>query len=131
MFFLPGGSFVWMNLFCYFRWGSKDEMTLVQFRRVFSGFLINNPYISGAYGEAGDQDDGLDTNCDVVHAPPHAREYRNRKWTCDAKHRNQQYTCKVKGCSTKVRSCCACSLGYWMCTTHIVKHAINKSHGRD
>lgn len=72
-----------------------------------------------------------EVECDVVGAPAHASDYRNGSWICTAKARNQQYVCKVKGCKKQVRSCCKCNLGYWLCTKHIIEHAINKSKGRE
>jgi L-asparaginase len=73
----------------------------------------------------------IDPPCDVVSAPSHAKEYRNRTWVCTAAIPHQQYTCKAPGCKKRVRTCCACELGYWLCTTHIVDHAVAKALARD
>ena len=111
----------------YFVWTSDEAMTLVAFRRMLSNALINNHWLPGGYGDEGGGDDGLDTKCDVISAPPFAREYRNRAWDCSAPIRNTQYVCKAPGCKKRVRTCCACMLGHWMCPTHIVRHAVNKA----
>jgi hypothetical protein len=72
----------------------------------------------------------LDVECDVIIAPPHAREYKNGEWICTAKSPHQQYICKAVGCKRQVRTCCACSMGYWLCTKHIVCHVANKAQSR-
>jgi hypothetical protein len=111
----------------YFVWTSDEAMTLVAFRRKLSAALIDNHWLPGEYGDGDGGDVGLDTKCDVFSAPPFAREYRDRAWVCTAPIRNTQYVCKAPGCKKRVRTCCACMLGHWMCPTHIVSHAVSKA----
>jgi hypothetical protein len=111
----------------FFKWTSGEAMTLVEFRRAFSGFLIHNPFITQAVEDSWAADLGLEVICDVVTAPPFAKEYRNRKWDEGAGCKYQQYICRAPGCKKAVRTCCACSLGHWLCSKHIVEHAVEKA----
>lgn len=100
---------------------------MVQFRCEFSGVIINNPFLPTDYGEVEDGDDSLDVACDVVTAPPFAKDFRNRRWVCEANSKYKKYVCKWLGCKKQVRTCCACMEGYWLCNGHIVKHAVCKA----
>jgi L-asparaginase len=82
---------------------------------------VSNPQLPGA------GNDNIDPPCDIVAAPAHAKEYRKGSWVCTAKYRSQQYTCKHPGCKKQIRTCCACELGYWLCTSHIMQHAVAKA----
>ena len=113
----------------FFVWTKEQRLTFVQFRRGFSKALIKNPLLSDSYGNVGADDVALDVSCDVVTAPRFAREYRNCHWVCDAKSPYQQYVCKWPGCTKQVRTCCACTLGNWLCTGHIIEHAVLKATG--
>ena len=113
----------------WFVWSKDEELTLLQFRREFAYALINNPLLPQNYGEDETMDDALDVPCDVVVAPAFAKEYRNRGWVTTATSKYQQYVWRHPNCKKQVRTCCACMKGHWLCTRHIVEHAITKSTG--
>jgi hypothetical protein len=111
----------------FFKWAGKAKMTLLQFRRHLASFMVDNPWLPTDYNVSVDEGSSLEVACDVVIAPNHAREFRYGRWVCDAKAAHQQYVCRVKGCQKQVRTCCACSPGSFLCTTHIVQHAVSKA----
>lgn len=115
----------------FFKWTPAAHLTLIDFRRLFSGYLINNPLIpvdnDGSMGAGMD----VDVDCDVVTAPTHAKNFTAGRWDTTAKLPYQQYTCRAKGCSKLVRTSCACNLGDWLCTTHIIKHAADRAAGHE
>ena len=105
----------------------QDDMTTyLDFRKELAWCLIKNPFLPCESSVAS----GLDTlnmdSHDIMSAPPHASAYRNRKWVCDAKQRNQQYACKWPQCGVRTRNYCACTPGYWLCASHVIKHAMDE-----
>ena len=111
--------------FQFFVWNGPIP-TLVDFRRELAWALINNPLIEDA-GEQAFEPETLNIGLhDIGTAPTHASGYVNRSWQCTAKQPNQQYTCKWVGCSVRTRNFCVCTPGYWLCPSHIVKHAMNE-----
>jgi hypothetical protein len=111
----------------FFKWACRAEMTLLQFHRHLSGFMINNPWLPNNYEVVVQEDITRDVACDVILAPKHAKGFHYGRWDCTAKAATQQYICKAYGCKKQVRTCCACDLGYWLCPTHIVQHAVSKA----
>jgi hypothetical protein len=79
----------------FFKWACRAEMTLLQFCRHLSGFMIHNPWLPINYEVVVQEDITQDVACDVILAPNHAKEYRNHRWVCTAKAANQQYVCKA------------------------------------
>ena len=113
----------------YFVWtGLLDQVpTFVEFRRRFSWALIDNQWIS-SHARVDDKDEVDIGNEHVkVTAPPHAKEYRNRQWVCNAVSKYQQYVCRADKCKKQVRTCCKCSLGYWLCNEHLIEHVAKRS----
>ena len=94
------------------------------FRKDLAWELINNPLRTKPQDDAAQLETLESRDHDIQSAPPHASAWRNRKWVCDAKQRNQQYTCKWPGCHVRTRNYCICTPGYWLCASHIVKHAM-------
>jgi hypothetical protein len=109
--------------FKFFVWGSAI-MTLIEFRRMLAWALINNPFIEAVEEQEFEPDTTNYGEHDIGTAPNHASAYRNRSWVCEAKQPHQQYTCKWKGCSIRTRNYCVCTPGYWLCPSHIIKHAM-------
>lgn len=60
----------------------------------------------------------------LMKAPAHASEYRNRRWKIDAMSKYQQHYRRSIGCKKRVRTYCSCDPGHWMCTPCHVKHCI-------
>jgi hypothetical protein len=110
--------------FKYFVWDKTAVTTLVQFRRDLAWALINNPLIPAVDEEIFEPETFNEGTHDIATAPNHASCYRNRSWVCEAKQPHQQYFCKWQGCSTCTRNYCTCTPGYWLCPSHIVKHAM-------
>ncbi|KAL3793797.1 hypothetical protein ACHAWO_013675 [Cyclotella atomus] len=109
--------------FKYFVW-DETVPTLVEFRRYLAWALINNPLISAVDEEDFEPETFNEGVHDIATAPNHASGYRNRSWVCEAQQRHQQYHCKWQGCSVRTRNYCTCTPGYWLCPSHIVKHAM-------
>eukprot|EP00956_Cyclotella_meneghiniana_P035813 scaffold118478_cov62-Cyclotella_meneghiniana.AAC.6 len=73
-------------------------MELVEFRRKLSGMMIRNPWLPTDYGmDMEEEEERLHVDCEIITAPPHACEYRNRNWVCTATSKFQQYVCKEPG----------------------------------
>jgi hypothetical protein len=67
--------------------------------------------------------EGHHTLCCV---PPHARVYRNGHCICDALSKYQQYACGFLGYNNRIRACCACHPGVWLCCTCHVRHVLEE-----
>jgi hypothetical protein len=115
----------------FFKWTAGGAMTLIEFRRHFSGFLINNPLIPVDNDGYKATESDLNIDCEVVTAPKHAKFFTAGRWIKTATIPYQQYTCRAKGCTKLVRTCCACNMGHWLCTTHIIKHAVDRATACD
>jgi hypothetical protein len=98
--------------FRYFVWSGEDVPTLV------------HPLLEETEERPFEPDTHDVGTHDIMSAPNHASDYRNRTWICEAKQPHQQYTCKWRGCSIRTRNFCACTPGYWLCPSHVVQHAI-------
>jgi len=98
----------------YFVWSGVLEQipTLVEFHRKFSWALIDNQWISSDTRMDEEEEVTLGNEHGRVMAPPHAKEYRNRWWVCNAASRYQQDVCRVDTCKKQVRTCCKCNLGH-------------------
>lgn len=104
-----------------------EEPTLVNFRRTFAWQLIDNQWLIHEVQEGNNDEEGIEERHQAVTAPPHAKEFRNRRWVCTAVARYQQYVCKAKGCKKQVRTCCSCKKGHWLCDSHLMEHAAKRS----
>ena len=97
----------------------------VQFRRKLAWQLIDNQWLPKDDVVGASEDRGLPgVQHDICSAPPHATEYRNRKWRLGAKAPYQQYTCRWPECATRCRTCCPCTPGVWLCPSHVVEHSV-------
>lgn len=126
--------------FSYFVWKNKDFMTLHQFRHKLALSLINNEWLSSPDCDVNEKsrrsngkrkrknanDPKKLHNPSLYHAlfsaPPHARKYSHSKWDLSSKSPYQQFTCRMPGCRNKVRSCCKCSPGEWLCKSCFPNH---------
>ena len=119
-----------MYLACkYFVWTGLLDQTpsLVEFCRNFSWALIDNQWISSGARVDEEEDLTIGNEHARVTAPPHAKEYCNHWWVCNAVSEYQQYVCRVDMCKKQVRTCCKCSLGYWLCNEHLMEHVAKHS----
>ena len=110
--------------FRYFVWRGEDVPTLVQFRRDLAWAFIKNPLLEETEERPFEPDTHHVGTHDIMSAPNHASNYRNRTWICEAKQPHQQYTCKWRRCSIRTRNFRACTPGCWLCPLHVVQHAI-------
>jgi hypothetical protein len=81
----------------YFAWlGVLEKMPmLAKFRRKFSWALIHNQWISSNASMVEEEEVTLRNKHGMVMTPPHAKEYCNRWWVCNAASKYQQYACRV------------------------------------
>jgi len=98
-----------------------------EFRRRLAWQFIDNKYLHAQPVAAAQPYFAHIGDHTMQTSPPKAREYRNRKWVCDAKQTHQQYTCSVPGCKKKVRTYCVCTPGAWLCTDHMIQHAVEEA----
>ena len=115
-------AYLFLRYFVCANWERDNVPTLLMFRRKLAWKLINNQWI-------GRQERHVNIPIDEVHsllmAPKHARNYKNRRWICDAKCAYQQYRCSMH-CGKRIRTFCACSPGVWICTACHVNHVLNE-----
>jgi hypothetical protein len=108
---------------------AEKSMTMLQFRRSLAKELIANDF-------EGVEDEIVATPRrskrkrllqvhHLQHAPKHAQRFSNGKWVGKTKQPYQQYTCKTKGCTMKIRTCCSCEPGFWMCSACHDNHVID------
>lgn len=119
-------AFLMLRFFCFA--GKKDTgcPTLVTFRRRLGWLLVLNQWIVS--DELEDSPAVLGRQHKLVRAPAGAKTYRNRKWILACKYKYQQHKCTV--CKVKrIRTCCACTLGVWMCSDCHPKHVIESHTG--
>jgi hypothetical protein len=109
-----------------------SNMTLLEFRRKLSQELIGNTLDPQEVDEEETPRRSKQKRVVQVHtlelAPPHGQQFSNGKWVGRTKQRYQQFTCKSKGCTKKIRTYCSCDPGFWMCTAchnnHIIEMAM-------
>jgi hypothetical protein len=125
--------------FKYFVWKPSNLNkipTLHQFRRDLALKLIFNHHLKSEdnlrYSKRLKQQEKNTYEAHaLVSAPPRAKKFFNGRWICQANKKYQQYTCKGINCKKKVRTCCKCSLGTWLCKSchgiHLVEEVMKKS----
>ena len=59
-----------------------EEPMLVNFRRTFAWQLIDNQWLIHDVQEGNNDEEGIEERHQAVTAPPHAKEFRNRRWVC-------------------------------------------------
>ena len=94
------------------------------FRRKLAWLFIDNPWMP-LEEDAEEVAVGGGECHDVGTAPPYATRFEAGKWICDAKQRHQQYVCRWPQCPKKTRNYCACNPSRWLCTSHVVRHAMD------
>ena len=62
---------------------------------------------------------------ELLTASPHTKKFCGEKWDRSAKLKYQQHTCKIFGCSKRIRTYCVCNKGMWMCQHCFSKHIID------
>lgn len=115
-----------VNLFLlhrYFIWDKDNDIPLLRFRSRLAKALIYNEHIptSGFQSPRRSKRQRCSSH-KLFSAPKHAREYVNGKWVCTNADPYQKYICKTDGCTARMRTCCTCTPGRWMCVTCYAKH---------
>ena len=110
---------------------SQPKMTLILFRCKLAIQLIHNDHWKKDLVMRGKKESKekrkskrhyVNTRHTLCTAPNHASFFYNNTWTCKAKTKYPQYTCKGVGCNRKVRSYCQCSPEQWMCNECFLTH---------
>ena len=94
------------------------------FRRQLAWMFINNSKILSSVEEENADARRHCTLHSHVTAPRHASYLRGRRWVLNAATPYAQYVCKTAGCKKRVRTYCACDVGFWMCKGCYVEHLI-------
>ena len=102
-----------LRFFVYVGTMSAFLPNYIDFRRKLAWHMAESPTASS-----------ISEDHSIATAPNYASEYRNRRWICDATSKYPQYTCKWPGCKKLIRTYCSCTPGRWLCTSHIVSHAV-------
>ena len=66
---------------------------------------------------------------EYLSAPPHAKNWDERRWIVPAKNQYQQYVCKTPGCKAQVRAYCICTPAVWRCRNCYDQHLVDELAG--
>jgi Transposase IS4 len=123
-----------INLFYiyrYFIWQPEDAVPLLRFRRRLAKALIYNEYLESESPRKGKRKRDSNIAHELQAAPHHAQRFLAGKWICRAKDKYQKYICRGVGCKRRVRTCCKCSQGHWMCQGCFGNHILSLSQHED
>ena len=110
--------------FRHFVW-KKDIMKLHNFRKKLALALIDNEYIKETVLRSKRLKRTTLAEHNLITAPRHATKFIRGKWQKTGKAPYQQYLCRGSRCKKKVRTCCQCWLGHWLCKECHGRHLVD------
>ena len=96
----------------------------IDFRRKLAWQFVDNPFLTREDMAESPTASSISEDHSIATAPNYTSEYRSCRWICDATSKYPQYTCKWPGCKKMIRTYCSCTSGRWLCTSHIICHAV-------
>ena len=101
-------------IYRYFVW-KNNEMELIDFRKKLAFALINNRYIEEENITVERKKRKMYGDHTLIRAPMYCGRFERGKWVKNCKQPYQNYPCKSEKCKNRVRTCCSCNMGIWMC----------------
>ena len=110
--------------FRHFVWKNNDT-ELVDFRKKLAFALIRNEYYKEEVEANERKKRKFQGEHELVKAPPHCGKYERGKWVNNCKQEYQNYPCRTPNCKKRIRTCCSCALGVWMCNNCHILHVVD------
>ena len=110
--------------FRHFVW-KETSLELIDFRKKLAFALINNKYYKVEVEQRQTRKRKFQGEHVLTKAPPFCGKFEKGKWVENCKQKYQNYKCKTVKCKNRIRTCCSCDLGVWMCSDCHILHVLD------